>query len=274
MEKKVFKNQKEQNLLDALIEKGLSYNNCYKILRNKDVKVNGKRLNQNVILKINDVVEFYYKQKETQEEEVVYQDENIIIINKKQGIEIEGEKGLAQKINALPVHRLDRNTTGLIVFAKNEEIREELLEAFKNHTITKKYICHVLGIPKFNGKSYKAYLLKDANKSKVEIFEKKVLGALPIETKFKTIGSVGQTSFVECELVTGRTHQIRAQLAFLGFPIIGDGKYGKNTENKKYKEKYQKLHCFYIKFDKLNKKIKYLNKKEFFKYPDFYKKVD
>ena len=62
MEKKVFKNQKEQNLLDALIEEGLSYNNCYKILRNKDVKVNGKRLNQNVILKINDVVEFYYKQ--------------------------------------------------------------------------------------------------------------------------------------------------------------------------------------------------------------------
>lgn len=269
MEKMSFVSQKSDKLLNILLNKGFSYNEANKILRNKDVKINGKRVCQNVNVDGENQIEVYYNPKSDIEEEIVYQDENVVIVNKKQGIEIEGEEGLAKKMGAIAVHRLDRNTTGLVIFAKNKQSEKELLQAFKNHSIIKKYLCIVVGNPKFQDCAYSAFLKKDSKKSKVEIFSNRVKGSVLIESKFKTISTNGQTSLVECQLLTGKTHQIRAHLSYLGFPIVGDGKYGKNIDNKKLKEKYQKLHCYYLKFNNFNEKLKYLNNKEFIKYPNF-----
>ena len=128
----------------------------------------------------------------------------------------------------------------------------------------------MLGETFFKGETFKGYLLKDSNLGKVTISTRQLANSKEISTKFKTLKNNNGLSLVECELLTGRTHQIRAQLSFLKHPIIGDGKYGNNEINKKYKEKYQKLHCFYLKINKINELMKNLQGKEFINYPDFF----
>lgn len=263
---------KNDKIINILTSKGFSYNNANKILRNKDVKINEKRVKDNTDVYAGDEITIFYNEEMLLEKEIpfIYQDDNIAIVNKPSGIEIEGQDGLGKILNLIPVHRLDRNTTGLIIFAKKEMAERQITDAIKNHKITKKYLAQVVGSTSFKNYLMKAYLQKNSKESFVKIFNNKVKNSLEIQTIFNTIKSSPSSSIVECELITGRTHQIRATLSHLGHPIIGDGKYGKNEDNKKFKQNRQMLHCYYIKINGLNKNLAYLNNMEFICNPSWY----
>lgn len=263
---------KNDKIINILTSKGFSYNNANKILRNKDVKINEKRVKDNTDVYAGDEITIFYNEEMLLEKEIpfIYQDDNIAIVNKPSGIEIEGQDGLGKILNLIPVHRLDRNTTGLIIFAKNEMAERQITDAIKNHKITKKYLAQVVGSTSFKNYLMKAYLQKNSKESFVKIFNNNVKNSLEIQTIFNTIKSSPSSSLVECELITGRTHQIRATLSYLGHPIIGDGKYGRNEDNKKFKQNRQMLHCYYIKLNGLNKNLAYLNNMEFICNPSWY----
>ena len=267
MEKLSFINDRQEKLADILCKKGFSYNYVCKLLRNKDVKVDEIRVKDNLLIeKGSQITVFYEASALSQGYEIVYQDSNVIVLDKKTGIEVEGVDGLEGKIpGAMAVHRLDRNTEGLMIMAKNRTSKEILLDAFKNHCVTKKYVAEVVGATNFGGEVKKAFLAKDAENSSVKIFANNGRGREEIKTAFKTIKSNSSSSIVECTLITGKTHQIRAHLAYLGHPIIGDGKYGKNEDNKKFKKKTQQLYCFYLKLENLKNELEYLNGKIFIK---------
>jgi 23S rRNA pseudouridine955/2504/2580 synthase len=135
-----------------------------------------------------------------------------------------------------------------VLFAKNQEALSILEEKIKNNEITKIYRCTILGKMPKEQDTLKDYLFKDSKKSMVYISDTKKSGYSEIITKYKTISTNKETSLLEIELVTGKTHQIRAHLAFKGHPIIGDGKYGNNEINKKYKKKFQELTAFKLIF--------------------------
>lgn len=260
---------KNRKLVNLLQDYGFSYADVNKILRNKDVKVNGKVQKENIQLFQDDVVTVYYLEDMLSKRyEILFEDEDVYVVYKYAGIEVEGEKGLEKLLkNAIAVHRLDRNTEGLMVFAKNKPTEKLLINAFKNHFVHKFYLAEVVGNFDVKSQTYVAYLLKDSENSTVKIFRNKVKDAVEIKTLVDTIKCGKESSVVKVELITGKTHQIRAHLAFLGHPIIGDGKYGRNEINKKFKQKRQKLACFCLKFDFLG--VESLNFKEFRKFPDW-----
>lgn len=273
MEKFEIKIKKNQKIRDFLLNYGFSKPITNQIIKNKDIKFDGKRLCEDDMVFAGQTVVVFAPEKPSARFSVIFEDKNVIVLDKGCDIEVQGKDSLESAIpGSIAVHRLDRNTTGVMIMAKNEEAAEALKQAFKDKTVQKTYVCEVFGRPNFKGEVQKAYLVKDANRSEVKIYPNFVQKSVLIETKFKTVKVGEQTSLVTAELLTGRTHQIRAQLAYLGFPIIGDGKYGKNEINKKFKEKYQKLHCFSLKIKKINKKFEYLQNKEFISKPEWAKK--
>ena len=239
--------------------KNLSTPTIYKTLRKKDIKINDKRVSDNCLLKAGDELKIYIADDILEPEidvPIVFEDENIVVYNKPVGIEVTGDSSLTKyakkhlKSYIEPCHRLDRNTSGLIVFAKNEKSHNELLDAFKNHSIDKHYIALVYGIPQKSSQKLEAYLFKDSKKSLVYISDKQLPGYQKIITHYQVMKSNKEKniSMLDVTLETGRTHQIRAHLAHIGHPIIGDGKYGINEINKKFKARTQLLSSYSLTF--------------------------
>ena len=171
----------------------------------------------------------------------------------------------------MPCHRLDRNTNGLVIFAKNQESLDILLEKFKHHEMEKHYLALVYGIPKKDTQILQAYLFKDRKKSQVYISDEPKKGYSKIITSYTVLEKYpDNTSLLDVEIQTGKTHQIRAHLSHIGLPIIGDGKYGNYEINKKFNCKTQKLISYKLKFNFKEDSgiLNYLNNKTFCKRTD------
>ena len=269
MQKIQFEIKANKELIKAIIDElpFLSRFDVKKILANKDVKVNNQRVKENVILNSGDKVIVYYQEKEQQEwYTLVYIDDNIIIVNKKQGIEIisETERDLVSVLKQkyfeiYPVHRLDRNTEGMVIFARNNKAEKELLDAFKTRIgITKKYALLVDGRVDVSKIKRTVYLKKVPTLSKVWISELKTSGYEHAVTEFDVIEYRGDKTLLEAKLITGKTHQIRAHISYYGYPIVGDSKYGKS------KEKTLHLTANYLSFNfKKGSLLYYLKHKDF-----------
>jgi len=239
-------------------------------LKNKDIKVDGVRVKNDVILTPGQVVEIYLQDKYFEIDiEILYQDENIVVVNKPQGIETVNEFGSGLKefvekkigLKIFAVHRLDRNTGGLVVFAKNEQAKNELDDAFKNRTIDKFYLTLVYGTPFSEKAELVAYLKKDDKQSRVYVIDDNQAGYEKIQTNYRVIQKCDNASLLEVKLVTGKTHQIRAHLAHVGNFVIGDEKYGDSKINKFFKKKKQCLWAYKIKFNIKEGLLKYLDEK-------------
>ena len=273
----------------------------YKGIRKKRIKINGKKGDINTILNVGDKIDLYINDEffEVPDEktsflkitdpviDIVYEDDNIILMDKKPGIIVHDDED--EKINTLLNHmkaylykkgeydpkkensfvpslcnRIDRNTGGIVIGAKNALSLKILNEKIKSRELKKYYLCLVQGKLKNKEDTLKGYLVKNAEQNRVYIHTSPVAEGKSILTKYKVLRENKLTSLVEVDLLTGRTHQIRAHFASIGHPLAGDGKYGTNEFNDKIKMKTQALYSYKLIFDFDDEnKLSYLNGKEF-----------
>lgn len=256
-----------------------------KYIRLKRIKLNGKGAKRETRLQLGDVLQLYindeFFEKPREENsylkvskpklDIVYEDENILLADKKPGVLCHSagtwdyntlianiQAYMAQKGEWRPkeensfapalCNRIDRNTGGIVIAAKNAEALRILNDKIRDREIEKYYLCAVSGRPKPASGKLENYLFKDAAKNQVYVKSRPEPGAKTAVTEYRTLCSKGTLSLVECHLLTGRTHQIRAQMAHAGWPLLGDGKYGRERINRDFGEKGQALYSYRLVF--------------------------
>lgn len=265
----------------------------FKAFRKRNIRVNGKRVKNDFRVSAGDVVEVYLpddrlkpKMQDDRESriQIVYEDRHIMVVSKPQGIPVHQDENreelvldrYLQEIAAerqdeslkpgFPAlcHRLDRNTGGLVILAKDKRTLDVMEEKFRNHEVKKFYLACTYGIPGEKEAECVAYLKKDAEKSHVRIYDRPVRDSSRIVTRYRLLKAAYPYALLEVELVTGKTHQIRAHLAWLGCPILGDGKYGVNSVNRSLGLKMQALFAYRVRFEfkKAGTHLDYLNGRE------------
>ena len=257
-----------------------------KYIRLKRIKLNGKgarrdqRLQEGDLLQLYINDEFFEKPREensylkvgTPRLNIVYEDENLLLADKKPGILCHSagawdyntliahiQAYLAQKGEWKPreensfapalCNRIDRNTGGIVIAAKNAEALRILNDKIRDREIEKYYLCVVRGRPRPPEGRLENWLFKDAQKNQVFVKARPEPGTRSAVTEYRVLRSKGPLSLVECRLLTGRTHQIRVQMAHAGWPLLGDGKYGRERFNRDYDEKGQALYSYKLRFD-------------------------
>lgn len=275
----------------------------HKYIRTKYIKLNGKKTTPEVFLNEGDILTLYIKDeffeqskkeyefmKASKKLDIVYEDENLMLLDKKTGVIVHQDKNydadcmvnrvqryLYEKGEYDPeadkafspalVNRIDRNTSGIIIAAKNAMALRVLNEKVRTREIRKFYLCVVKGCPKKKSDTLKGYLTKNESKNTVRVSKNEVKGSKEIITKYNVLSydKERNLSLCEVELLTGRTHQIRAHMAYIGHPLLGDEKYGDKSLNRKYNQKYQLLSSYKLKFDFNTDagELQYLNDKEF-----------
>ena len=257
-----------------------------KYIRLKRIKVNGKGSKRDVRLETGDILQLYindeFFDKPNEENlfltvfkpqlNIVYEDENLLLVDKRPGLSVHADE--TEKVNTLINHiqaylyqkrewnpkwenafapalcnRIDRNTGGIVIAAKNAEALRIVNEKIRAHELEKSYLCITVGRPKRPEGKIEGFLLKDEAKKEVRFFHKPVPGGKTAVTLYRTLESRNGLSLVECRLLTGRTHQIRVSMAEIGCPLLGDGKYGKGDVNRRYHETRQALYSYKLRFD-------------------------
>ena len=309
--KELFINKNESGQrLDRFLKKYLkeaSNSFIYKMIRKKNIKLNGKRAQIDTVLVKGDTVQLYLADetiekfrgedeiiKCTFKPEIIYEDNNIILMNKPAGIlshsdkkdsydnmadsminylYLKGEYNPKLEKTFVPAicNRLDRNTSGIIIGAKNAHSLRLINAAIKNNYIDRYYKTIVKGEVK-EEKIIEGYLTKDGELNKVKVLKKEDEDSKKISTRIKPLIATSEYSLLEIQLLTGRTHQIRAHLAYIGHPIIGDFKYGNRQINEYFKKEFglknQILHGYKVIFNGLDEPLNYLNQREFTSSPE------
>jgi 23S rRNA pseudouridine955/2504/2580 synthase len=258
-----------------------------KYIRLKRIKVNGRKSSRDFRLSVGDTLQLYINDAffgKGEEKEnlffrrfepkvrVVYEDENILLVDKRPGQSVHADE--TEKVNTLIHHvqaylyrkgewnpneeqsfapalcnRIDRNTGGLVIAAKNAETLRVVNEKIRAHEIEKSYLCVTVGAPNPPEGKIEGFLRKDEQKKEVTFYRHPVPGGRSAATLYRTLESRDGLSLVECRLLTGRTHQIRVSMAEIGCPLLGDGKYGNGAVNRKFHETRQALYAYKLRFD-------------------------
>ncbi len=277
----------------------------YKSIRLKKIKCNRKRAEASQMLRVGDVLQLFLAEEFFPAEDgaratsdlsairvsldILYEDENILLLNKRPGVSVhEDEDGatdtlilhvqayLFQKGEYDPLaeqafapalcNRIDRNTGGIVIAAKNAEALRILNQKIKDRELDKRYLCLVHGVPRPKEATLSGYLIKNAAENRVRVYDKDPpRGAKKILTQYRVLRAMKDTALLEVTLLTGRTHQIRAHMAHIGHPLVGDGKYGINRADRAQGYKYQALWSYRLtfRFTTDGGMLSYLNGRDF-----------
>lgn len=304
-------NEAEQRL-DRFLRKYLTdmpLSDIYRLIRTGEIRVNGRREKENYRVRVGDAVELRFEHQKDDHGRIksagrnfsiIYEDENILLADKPRGMIVHPDSRhidntLADQVlyylyssrsydprrettfRPAAVNRLDVNTGGIVMFAKNYGALQSLSLMVRDRLVGKYYICVVKGEITADG-DVRSYLRKDTFKNRAEVFGSMVEGGREIHTRFHPIKSLNGYTLLEVGLLTGRSHQIRAQLAKLGCPIIGDGKYGDPDENEYQRKLFnlsgQLLYAYKVTFDDTAGNLGYLKGRSFYgRVPDDYRRI-
>ena len=257
-----------------------------KYIRLKRVKVNGKGSKRDVRLQKGDLLQLYindeFFDRPTPENaflsvfkpqlDILYEDEHLLLLNKRPGMVVHPDD--KERVNTLITHiqaylyqkkewspywensfapalcnRIDRNTGGIVIAAKTAPALRVMNQKIRDRELQKLYLCVVHGAMQPREGQLKGYILKDEDRAQVKVYDHPIPGGKTAVTLYRTLETRGGLSLVECDLITGRTHQIRAQFAAAGCPLLGDGKYGRERDGKRYDRRFQALYSYKLRFD-------------------------